>query len=80
MVQDETHVHANLKFPFDQIVWVLLFDLSSIRREEGPINNVDRGEKSIGSSYIHSLFVLFFKIFEAQTFIILIEISYPFQP
>jgi len=61
-------IHANLNIPFDQIVWVLSFDLSSIRIEKGPINNVDRGEKGIGSSYIHYLFVFILFYFWSSNF------------
>jgi len=61
----------------------LLFDLSTIRIEKGPINNVDRRlkkyRKCVYTFFICFFFVFYF-IFEAQTFIILIEISYPFQP
>jgi len=57
----------------------LLSDLSSIRREKGPINNVDRREKKYRKC-VYTYFIYLFYFFEAQTFIILIETSYPFQP
>jgi len=61
-----------LNIPFDQFK---IFDLSSIRWEKGQMNIVDRGEKKYMKCILYYLyFIIFFRMFEAETFIILIEI------